>query len=98
MKIIRILNYIFFDRDLTVLCQNPFNTVLRLWFFLSRGRFFPVQYLSSLAIHSDWTGSKWKENGLDGAAIFFDYHHLNVVPRVYFDCNANTKCFKLCNT
>ena len=39
-KLMRRLNYIIFDRDLTVFCQNPFNAVLRLCFSLSRGRFF----------------------------------------------------------
>ena len=46
-QIVRKLNYISFDRDLTVLCQNPFNAALRLCFSLSRVRFFPVKYLSS---------------------------------------------------
>ena len=46
-KLMRRLNYIIFDRDLTVFCQNPFNAVLRLCFSLSRGLFFPVKYLSS---------------------------------------------------
>ena len=55
-KIIRRLNYIIFDRDLTIFCQNPFNTVLWLCFSLSRGQFFSIKYLSNLSVDSDWTG------------------------------------------
>ena len=43
-----------FERDLTVLWQNPFNAILWLCFSLSRGRFFPVK--SNLSIDYDWTG------------------------------------------
>ena len=45
-KIIRKLNYIIFDRYLTIFRQNLFNFVPRLWFFSAK-------YLSNLSIDYD---------------------------------------------
>ena len=98
-KIVRRLNYIIFDRDLTILCQNPFNALLRLCFSLSRGRFFPVKYLSSQACQSTMVEQVWTQKTcLSGVATLLDYHHLNAILRVRFCCNAWTKYCQLSNT
>ena len=97
-KIVRRLNYISFDRDLTVLCQNPLNAVLRLCFSLSRGRFFPVKYLSSQVCQSTIIERVRTERiCLSSAATLPDYQHLNAIPRVCFGCNASTKYWQLFN-
>ena len=63
-KIIRSVNYIIFDRDLTVSYQNPFSAVPRLCLFRSRGRFFSCQ-LSLLSVNPLWLKGLNREKRLE---------------------------------
>ena len=52
-QIVGRLNYISFDRDLTVLYQNPFNAILRLCFSV-KGSVFSCQVFVKLSLSIDY--------------------------------------------